>query len=475
MSITRIKIADIVVDGGTQVREVLDGKWVTELAELYADERVMPAIVVVVDPADNHWLADGFHRRAALVSLGVTEIEVDLREGTLELAKWTAAAANTHGQQRTSGDKKRAILMARGTAIGAAMGVRELSRHCGIDVAWVSRVLAETEVLSNNTSKVSSDVALKSAPRPFVQAIWDRADEAIRADPESPNRLLAGRAKCSADVVAKRKTALGVKPLARADGPKWRADKAAPQESSAQADPVNCVGEPSAHEEAAVSSAAPQSTPVEAKAVPIVGIDAPKPPIASVDHALVKFISDAAALGARRREEAFDALRLRYPEFREPVDDHPSLSIGGRLRAIVNSYLSTHLEPLDPATHHSVRARVIADLDMFLDAMKFVDGHVRRAIDATASAQATMTRIEVKTACETLAIEPPPKGKPADLAVANAARKTLGRQYHPDRHGGEEGFREQFELVMQAYRTLEIYNEGLTDARSLQRNGAPHA
>lgn len=69
-------------------------------------------------------------------------------------------------------------------------------------------------------------------------------------------------------------------------------------------------------------------------------------------------------------------------------------------------------------------------------------------------------RAVVIAACRTLLLDPPKLGKPVDLAIANSRKKSLARAYHPD-GGGSAATTAQYQEVLEAYATLESYNESV--------------
>lgn len=77
-----------------------------------------------------------------------------------------------------------------------------------------------------------------------------------------------------------------------------------------------------------------------------------------------------------------------------------------------------------------------------------------------------LDRESVRAACHTLAIDPPPFGRPVDLDLAQRKKRQLAQLYHPDRHGGDESLRPKYEQVIKAYELLEEYNQ----RRSLVEN-----
>ena len=94
-------------------------------------------------PGTDHWLADGFHRVNAALNAGLTEIAADVRQGTLDDAKWHAAGANaTHGLRRTNADKRKSVGLALSTERGRASSDRGIAEQCGVGAPLVGSVRA---------------------------------------------------------------------------------------------------------------------------------------------------------------------------------------------------------------------------------------------------------------------------------------------------------------------------------------------
>jgi hypothetical protein len=106
-----LEIAKIRTDGGTQARASVPEATLEEYVQALIAKAVFPPVVVFYD-GEYYWLADGFIRREAHVRNGRTEIEADVRPGTLRDAILYAAGANAeHGLSRTNEDKRRAVEM----------------------------------------------------------------------------------------------------------------------------------------------------------------------------------------------------------------------------------------------------------------------------------------------------------------------------------------------------------------------------
>lgn len=139
--VTRIPIAQIRVDGGTQSREQVDADTVTEYQATYAkDTTTMPPVVVFFN-GTTYWLADGFHRIAAARAAGHVAIETDVRQGTQRDAVLFSVGANaTHGLPRSNADKRRAVLLLLGDKEWARKSDRWIAKACAVSDHFVGAV-----------------------------------------------------------------------------------------------------------------------------------------------------------------------------------------------------------------------------------------------------------------------------------------------------------------------------------------------
>lgn len=127
------------------MRVDLNQEAVDAYAERYEAGDIFPAIVVFYD-GKAHWLADGFHRIAAIAKLAArtlgtstherwTDIACDVRAGTLSDAVRFAIGANKkNGLRRTNADKQMAVRAALAHPV-----MRELPDQVIADEAGVSR------------------------------------------------------------------------------------------------------------------------------------------------------------------------------------------------------------------------------------------------------------------------------------------------------------------------------------------------
>lgn len=148
IEITRLPIALIRRDGGTQPREAVNTAVATEYGEAMALGAKFPPVTVFHDWQD-YWLGGGFHRTYGAELTGATEINAEVRQGTLRDAVLFSLAENaTHGLRRTNADKRRAIARLFEDAEWAKWSDREIARRLNVDGKTVAalrpKVTAET-------------------------------------------------------------------------------------------------------------------------------------------------------------------------------------------------------------------------------------------------------------------------------------------------------------------------------------------
>ena len=143
MSNTRLPLAAIRSDGGTQPRAALSPEVVAQYRDEMVAGIVFPAVVVFHDGRD-YWLADGFHRLNAASLAGAPDIEADVRQGTQRDAVLYSVGANAaHGLRRTNADKRRAVDRLLRDSEWARWSDREIGRRCGVDGKTVAAARAD--------------------------------------------------------------------------------------------------------------------------------------------------------------------------------------------------------------------------------------------------------------------------------------------------------------------------------------------
>lgn len=153
----KLKLEQIIIDKGTQTRDEIDQKTVTEYAEAMMNKEVFPPVVVFYDGI-NYYLADGFHRYLASKQIKATHIEADVTNGTLRNALEYALGTNDkHGLKRSIKDKRKAVLIALDDIEYGSLTNREIARLCR-----VSHTLVNDIKESLNKSKEAKKEPLKA-------------------------------------------------------------------------------------------------------------------------------------------------------------------------------------------------------------------------------------------------------------------------------------------------------------------------
>jgi len=111
--IQKLKLAKIVTDAGTDVRDKINDSVVEEYSEAAKNGAKFPPLIAFNTPDKEIVLADGFHRFFAFEAQGMKEWEVDVRQGTvLDALKFALGCNDEHGYRRTNADKRNAVEIA---------------------------------------------------------------------------------------------------------------------------------------------------------------------------------------------------------------------------------------------------------------------------------------------------------------------------------------------------------------------------
>lgn len=206
----KLKLDAIRIDGGTQCRLVIDQPTVYSYLESMKEGDEFPLMETVFD-GSTYWLTDGFHRYHAFKLLGIKEIEVKYKPGTLQDAQVEALKANSkHGKPLTVEDKKNKVQMALAIEGFAQKTNYEIAKLCQVSQPFVASIRSpeakkkQTEAKIQhvkkkaeelqNTNQISSGKPLDE-PDPYAGQAPDEAEIkaselAIQADQELMYKLL---------------------------------------------------------------------------------------------------------------------------------------------------------------------------------------------------------------------------------------------------------------------------------------------
>lgn len=136
----QVKIDDIRIDGGTQCRVVLSQPKIYEYRERMEEGDEFPPIEATFDGA-TYWLTDGFHRWHAMKLMGLKEVTVKWKPGTLEDAVIAALKANSkHGIPLTNEDKRKKVLVALELPGWDQKSNYEIAKACDVSQPFVAAV-----------------------------------------------------------------------------------------------------------------------------------------------------------------------------------------------------------------------------------------------------------------------------------------------------------------------------------------------
>lgn len=150
---TRVRLDEIAIDAGTQIRAAINEQVVTDYAERMTEGVEFPAIVLFHD-GNGYYLADGFHRAMAAQRNQFRDIDADVRPGTKADAIWFALGANrANGHRLTDADKKHALRLAVATFPERSM--RQLAEQVGCSSTYASRIRDEVQTSLQPVSRVT--------------------------------------------------------------------------------------------------------------------------------------------------------------------------------------------------------------------------------------------------------------------------------------------------------------------------------
>lgn len=147
-----VRLGDIRVNDGTQVRAAIAESVVAEYAEAMGEGKAFPEIVLYHDGNQYH-LADGFHRVMASLRVGFVDIVAIVHGGTKSDAIWFALGANrANGHRMTDADKRHAIDLAIRT--WPDRSGREIAEQIGCNQNYVSERRREVSATTHLPEKV---------------------------------------------------------------------------------------------------------------------------------------------------------------------------------------------------------------------------------------------------------------------------------------------------------------------------------
>ncbi len=133
-------ITKIRTDGGTQSRAQLNEEAIADYAEAMSEGASFPPVLVVYDGQD-YWLADGFHRIHAARKAELTQLAVEVRQGSQREAVLHSVRANAnHGLRRTNADKQRAVETLLRDEEWGQWSDNAIAKACGVSQPFVGKL-----------------------------------------------------------------------------------------------------------------------------------------------------------------------------------------------------------------------------------------------------------------------------------------------------------------------------------------------
>jgi hypothetical protein len=132
------------------------------------------------------------------------------------------------------------------------------------------------------------------------------------------------------------------------------------------------------------------------------------------------------------------------------------------IRENIGNYAKAKLQNVDPIVAEEAIKRFEVEMRAMIDDLQ---GRVSRASHEgskrTQQGSFLIARESLSEACFTLSIDPPRWGAHVDIEKAQRQKKKLVQLYHPDKHGGDESLRPQYDKVLEAFQVIEDYNDML--------------
>jgi len=209
METKRLKLSDVRIDGGTQLRCQMYPDWVSTIVENMKNDANYPALSAVYD-GENYWLWDGFHRYYALKQLGVKEFEVDFTLGTLDDARELALEANDkHGKPPTREDKIYRVQECRKWEKYKDATFNAIAKACNVSASFVGAILDPKIAEKQKENKDRSDAKRLAQKAENLSSTKQDEQEAPAAPSEgmapSEEEMAATEAALAADVEAMQK------------------------------------------------------------------------------------------------------------------------------------------------------------------------------------------------------------------------------------------------------------------------------
>lgn len=184
-----ISIDHIDTTGGTQMRCRIDDDTVADYRAAMIDGADFPAVVVFAE-GKKYWLADGFHRYRARLSIGARDIRCEVHVGDrFDAIAYAVGANKTNGLRRTNADKQMAVRAALSLERLASWSDRAIAELVGVDGKTVAAMRAPTAELpqlrATDEKRTGRDGKSRHVPKGQAPRVAARGDDR----PSKPDRV----------------------------------------------------------------------------------------------------------------------------------------------------------------------------------------------------------------------------------------------------------------------------------------------
>lgn len=151
-----IQLSDLRMDA-TQVRRATSEEPIARYIERYKHKESMDPIDVCFD-GTTYWLADGFHRVAAVTRMGGKSMRATIHEGgRTEAWRMGCEKNNRHGLPRSNEDKRYAVGVCLDDAEWREWSDRAIADHCAVSDRLVNKMRAEASGANGSHLKPAPD------------------------------------------------------------------------------------------------------------------------------------------------------------------------------------------------------------------------------------------------------------------------------------------------------------------------------
>jgi hypothetical protein len=202
MEMEKLKLSEIRIDGGTQMRASINMDLVKEYAEAFRNGAQFEPVVVFFDGV-HYWLADGFHRYHATEAAKIMTLYCEVRFGSLrEAILYALKANNKHGLRRSNEDKRICVQTMLDDAEWCLWSNVKIAISCEVSDTFVAAVRSpeakakQAEKIKRHFEKKSTSVKptpteeTETSVKPSLAQDFGPSEEEIRASERAQSEFL---------------------------------------------------------------------------------------------------------------------------------------------------------------------------------------------------------------------------------------------------------------------------------------------